>query len=87
MIKCCQNCHYFRKSTETCESGELVLAWEPPQIDRGSIRMALRNAGYDYDLDDAVRAIDALIDRELGNCDDAVVHIKDAQNFCCNAWR
>lgn len=36
MIKCCQNCHWFRKAGSVCESGEITVdaddLMETPEI-------------------------------------------------------
>ena len=96
MIKCCQNCHFFRKSSSIfevsgiCESGEFKV----PIGVEGRITDLLED-GKIHELCEELGLTDA--DSEAGDLiadffrdhltDDADVHIKDAQNFCCNAWR
>lgn len=90
MIKCCQNCHHFGKSTETCESGELKVT--------GGVKdriLYLLEDGIIHDLCEELGLADD--DSESGDriaeffrehlSDDAGVRVKDYQNFCCNAWR
>lgn len=96
MIKCCQNCHHFRKSgaifeaSGICESGELKVS-----IGVEGRLTDLLEGGMIHGLCEELGLADD--DSESGNLiadffrdhlvDDADVHIKDAQNFCCNAWR
>lgn len=96
MIKCCQNCHHFRKSgaifeaSGICESGELkvITGVERRLIDLledGKIHELCEELGL---ADDDSEAGDRIADFFRDHLtDDADVHIEDAQNFCCNAWR
>lgn len=96
MIKCCQNCHHFRKSSAIfeasgiCESGELkvLVGVESQLIDMledGKIHELCEELGLADDDSEAGELIANFFRDHL--TDDAGVHIKDAQNFCCNAWR
>lgn len=87
MIKCCQNCHHFRKGADVCESGELITAddlWLAVQLllENGEI------AGLceDLNLPDVGDQIAEFFQDRLQNTVSNVT-IKDPQNFCCNAWR
>lgn len=96
MIKCCQNCHHFRKSSSifeasgTCESDEFkVLAGVESRLtdllEDGKIHELCEDLGLsDDDSENGDLIADFFRDHLT---DDAGVHIKDAQNFCCNAWR
>lgn len=90
MIKCCQNCHFFKKSTETCESGELkVIDGVKDQIlyllEDGMIHALCEELDIPDDDSESGDRIAEFFREHLP--DDAGVHIKDYQNFCCNAWR
>ena len=96
MIKCCQNCHFFRKSSSifeasgTCESGELkVIGGVADQIlyllEDGAIHALCEDLGLSDDDSETGDQIAEFFRKHL--TDDAAVHVKDAQNFCCNAWR
>lgn len=89
MIKCCQNCHYFRKGADVCESGEIITntdLWMAVQLllENGEIAGLCEDLGIaEYRVDDAIAEFfqDRLQDAS------PYVNIKDPQNFCCNAWR
>lgn len=98
MIKCCQNCHHFRKSgaifeaSGICESGEFkVLTGVESRItdllEGGMIHGVFEELGLggEDDYSELSDRIAEFFRKHLN--DDAAVHIKDAQNFCCNAWR
>ena len=87
MIKCCQNCHYFRKGADVCESGEIITntdLWMAVQLllENGEI------AGLceDLNLQDYGDEIAEFFQDHLQDAKPTVV-IKDPQNFCCSAWR
>lgn len=96
MIKCCQNCHHFGKSgaifeaSGICESGELeVIEGVADQIiqllEDGMIHALCEDLGLSDDDSENGDQIAEFFRKHLTG--DAAVHIKDAQNFCCNAWR
>lgn len=96
MIKCCQNCHYFRKSSAIfeasgiCESGELkVITGVEHQLtdllEDGKIHGLCEELGLADDDSEVGDLIADFFRDHLFDCAD--VHIEDAQNFCCNAWR
>ena len=96
MIKCCQNCHHFRKSgaifeaSGICESGELKALTDVESqltdlLEDGKIHELCEELGLtDDDSETGDRIADFLRRHLTGDVD---VHIKDYQNFCCNAWR
>ena len=96
MIKCCQNCHYFRKSSaifETsgiCESGELEVINDVEDqltdlLEDGVIHDLCEELGLADDDSEAGDRIATFFREHLGG--NTAVYIKDYQNFCCNAWR
>ena len=90
MIKCCQNCHNFNRSSESCESGELkVIADVEYQIvdllEGGVIHGLCDDLGLPDDDSETGDLIAEFLRKHL-TCD-VDVRVKDYRNFCCNAWR
>ena len=96
MIKCCQNCHFFRKSsaifeaTGICESGELKAIGGVEDrltdlLEGGVIHELCEELGLADDDSETGDRIAAFFREHLG--DNTAVYVKDYQNFCCSAWR
>ena len=90
MIICCQNCRFFRKSTQTCESGELkvitgVAGRLTDLLEDGVIHGLCEELGLIDDNSETGDRIAEFFRKHLA--DDATVRIEDAQNFRCSAWR
>ena len=90
MDKCCRNCHFYNRSTECCESDEIVSKSSAVDqiemlLEDGVIHGLCEELGLVDDDSETGDRIAAFFKKHLDG--DVGVHIKNDRDFCCNMWR
>lgn len=90
MYKCCRNCHFYNRSTECCESGELTPRENVEDrldilLEDGVIHGLCEELGLADDDSESGDRIATFFKTHLNG--DVGVHIKNDRDFYCNMWR